>query len=319
MNDLIAVTSRSFSLDPFLREKLLEKHPHARFNDEGKSLGGDELVAFLKGATKAIVALEKITTEVTEQLSDLKLISKYGVGLDNIDFKALEKRKIQLAWTGGVNKRSVAELALHFILGTVRGSFHSHHDMQSNHWVQFKGRNLTGKTVGLLGLGHVGKELIHLLKPFSVKILIYDINDRSDFCQQHGITQVRSLDDLLPQVDILSIHIPHTSLTHHLMDSKRLNAMKKGSFLVNTARGGLVDEQALYTALKEGHLASAAFDVFEIEPFTNQNLKSLRNFYFTSHIGGSSIESVHAMGLAAIDGLDQGKTAVPENFFDYPL
>lgn len=319
MTDLIAVASRSFSLDPFLRAKLLEIHPNVRFNDEGKSLNGTELIQFLKGASKAIIALEKINAEITDNLPDLKLISKYGVGLDNIDFKALEKNSIALAWKGGVNKKSVAELALHFILGTVRGSFHSHHDIQNNHWVQFKGQNLSGKTVGILGLGHVGQELVRLLTPFSVRILAYDIHERSEFCRTHGVTQFKNLEQLLSESDVVSVHVPHTTLTHHLLNQKSFEFMKKGSFLVNTARGGIVDEKALHMFLSNGHIASAAFDVFEIEPLANKDLMSLRNFYYTSHIGGSSIESIHAMGLAAISGLSEGNIARPENFFDYPL
>lgn len=319
MNNLVAVASRSFSLDPFLRKNLLEKYPHVRFNDEGKSLKGSELVDFLQGATKAIIALEKVNSDITNNLPKLKLISKYGVGLDNIEFNALEKNNILLSWKGGVNKRSVAELALHFMLGTVRGSFHSHHDIQNNHWMQFKGQNLSGKTVGILGLGHVGKELVALLKPFSVKILAYDIHDRSEFCKLNNLTQLQTVEDVLANSDIISIHIPHTSLTHHLLNKQRLQMMKKGSFLINTARGGIVDESALYEALFNGHITSAAFDVFEVEPFIDKALMNLRNFYFTSHIGGSSIESIHAMGLAAIEGLSEGKVARPENFFDYPL
>ncbi|KYG64741.1 hypothetical protein AZI86_11070 [Bdellovibrio bacteriovorus] len=319
MSDVVAVASRSFSSDSFLRDSLLALYPKARFNESGKSLSGKELVDFLKGAPKAIIALEKVNQELVNQLPDLKLISKYGVGLDNIDFTALEKNNVRLSWTGGVNRRSVAELTLHFILGTVRGSFHSHHDLQNNHWFQFKGYNLSGKTVGIVGLGHVGKELVPFLKPFGVKILAYDLKERSGYCQENAITQVSNLEDLLSNSDVITIHVPHTSLTHMFFDEKRMAKIKKGSFLVNTARGGIVDETALFEMLKSGHIASAAFDVFDNEPLADENLMSLRNFYFTPHIGGSSVESIRAMGLAAIEGLSTGKIARPENFFDYPL
>lgn len=319
MSTQVAVASRSFSQDAFLRGQLLAKYPNAKFNESGKSFHGEELVEFLRGSTKAIIALEKVNASVLRELPELKLISKYGVGLDNIYFEELRKHNVQLAWKGGVNRRSVAELALHFILGTVRGSFHSHHDIQNGNWYQFKGFNLTGKTVGIVGLGHVGQELTPMLKPFGVKILAYDIHNRASFCAQNGITQVSSLKELLAQSDVVTIHIPHTSKTHMMFNEEMMANMKPGSFLINTARGGIVDETVLYKKLQDKSIASAAFDVFQEEPFINEELKKLPNFYFTSHIGGSSIESIHLMGLAAIDGLDLGKEAIPANFFDYEL
>lgn len=313
-NSLVAVASRSFSLDPFLKAELLKKYSNVKFNDSGKSLSGNELVQFLSGAEKAIIALEKVNTELLKQLPQLKLISKYGVGLDNIDFAAMKFNNVNLSWKGGVNRRSVAELALHFILGCVRGSFHSHHEVQKDIWVQFKGQNLTDKTVGVLGLGHVGQELIPMLKAFNVKILGYDMHPR----QIPGVEQT-SLENVLKNSDVVTLHLPHTTQTHNILSKENLSLLKKGSFLVNTARGGLVDEKALFELLSAKHIQSAAFDVFAQEPPTDKNLLALDNFYSTAHIGGSSIQSIHAMGLAAIEGLDQGKTADPSNFFDYPL
>lgn len=318
MSIQVAVASRSFSQDSFLREQLLAKYENVKFNESGKSFQGEELVEFLKDADKAIIALEKINEPILQKLPKLKLISKYGVGLDNIYFDDLAKYNVQLAWKGGVNRRSVAELALHFILGTVRGSFHSHHDIQSGNWYQFKGFNLTGKTVGLIGLGHVGQELVPLLKPFNVKILAFDIHDKSNFCLQHDVQQT-SLENLLSESDVVTIHVPYTSKTKMMLNKQTMLLMKNGSFIVNTARGGIVDEEALEHFLSTKKIASAAFDVFKEEPFTNEALKKLHNFYFTSHIGGSSIESIRLMGGAAIEGLEQGKTADPKNFFDYDL
>ena len=311
---LVAVASRSFSADPFLKKEITQKYAHVKFNESGTSLSGQELVQFLKDADKAIIALEKVDTNLLSQLPKLKVISKYGVGLDNIDFLAMQKHNIELAWRGGVNKRSVAELALHFMIGCVRGSFHSHHDVQKNIWTQFKGQNLTGKTVGILGLGHIGQEMVSFLKPFDVNIVGFDLYERN-------ISPVKQtdLDSLLKQSDVVTIHLPHTTKTHHILSGEKLKLMKVGSFLVNTARGGLVDEKALYELLLNKHIQSAAFDVFEEEPPKNNALLTLDNFYSTGHIGGSSVQSIQLMGLAAIEGLSQSKIAKPENFFDYPL
>ena len=311
---LVAVASRSFSADPFLKKEITQKYAHVKFNESGASLSGQELVQFLKDADKAIIALEKVDTSLLSQLPKLKVISKYGVGLDNIDFLAMQKHNIELAWRGGVNKRSVAELALHFMIGCVRGSFQSHHDVQKNIWTQFKGQNLTGQTVGILGLGHIGQEMVSFLRPFGVNMIGYDLYER----QLPDVKQT-DLDTLLKQSDVVTIHLPHTTKTHHILSHEKLKLMKAGSFLVNTARGGLVDENALYDLLLKKHIQSAAFDVFEEEPPKNNPLLTLDNFYSTGHIGGSSLQSIQLMGLAAIDGLNNSKQALPENFFDYPL
>jgi D-3-phosphoglycerate dehydrogenase len=317
-NSLVAVASRSFSQDSFLRTELQKKYSNIKFNETGASLKDQELVNFLKGASKAIVALEKIDASIVSQLPELKVISKYGVGLDNIHFDDLLNHNVQLAWQGGVNRRSVAELALHFILGCVRGSFHSHHEVQKNKWAQFKGQNLSEKTVGILGIGHVGQELVPMLKPFGVKILSYDLFEKSEYCKAQGIQQT-SLDEVLKKSDVVTIHLPLTTQTKQLLSEDKLKLLKKGSFLVNTSRGGMVDEASLCELLATQHIQSAAFDVFEKEPPTDLKLLSLDNFYSTAHIGGSSIQSIHLMGLAAIAGLDQAKPAKPENFFNYPL
>lgn len=315
---LIAVASRSFSQDSFLRNKISEKYQNVKFNETGASLQGDDLISFLKGAEKVIIALEKINENIVKQLPSLKVISKYGVGLDNISFDDLYKNNIQLAWQGGVNRRSVAELALHFIIGCVRGSYHSHHEVQKGLWTQFKGQNLSQKTIGILGLGHVGQELIPFLKPFEVNILAYDIINKNEYCNSLGIKQT-SLDQVLKESDVITIHLPLTSKTQGILSKEKLLLMKKGSFLINTARGGMVDESALFELLSSKHIQSAAFDVFEKEPPLDQKLMTLDNFYSTAHIGGSSIQSIQLMGLAAIEGLENPKPARPENFFSYPL
>ncbi len=315
---LVAVASRSFSQDEFLRNKLSEKCSSIKYNETGRSLQGDELISFLKGAEKAIVALEKINADILKHVPDLKVISKYGVGLDNISFEDLLKNNVQLAWQGGVNRRSVAELAMHFILGCVRGSFHSHHEVQKGIWTQFKGQNLSGKNVGILGLGHVGQELVPFLKPYGVNILAYDLYEKNDYCTSNGVKQT-TLETVLKESDVVSLHLPLTSKTKGLLSRENLMLMKKGSFLINTARGGMVEESALYDLLSSRHIQSAAFDVFETEPPTEQKLFGLDNFFSTAHIGGSSIQSIRLMGQAAIEGLSNPKPAKPENFFNYPL
>lgn len=318
-NEVVAVASRSFSQDSELVASLLEQYPNSKFNNTGRLLQGKELVDFLQGSEKAIIALEKIDSEIVDQLHKLKLISKFGVGLDNIDFVALKSRGIRLAWEAGINKRSVAELALHFIIGAIRGSFTAHNDLMNGTWAQFKGKNLTGKKIAILGLGNIGQDLVKLIKGFELEIYAFDINDRSDFAKSNGIKMISSLQEILAIADVVSIHLPHTSKTHYLLNKEMFKKFKDGAYLINTARGGIVDESALLDSLNSGKIASAAFDVFENEPLITSALLKHRNFYATSHIGGSSKESITLMGQAAISGLSRGKVAEPRNFFDYEL
>lgn len=314
----IAVTSRSFSQNKELREILLSRYSNVKFNDEGKSLNNDELVDFLKDADKAIIALEKLNEHILDKLPNLKLISKYGVGLDNIPFEALKERNILLSWKSGVNKRAVAELALSMMLLILRKSHFSNWSIKNNNWHQVQGNNLTEKTIGIIGLGNIGQDLVHLLKPFNVKILANDVLDRSQFAKANNIELV-SKNDIYQRADIISLHTPLTKNTKHLVNLESIRLMKNSVVLINTARGGLINENDLLIAIKENYISGAALDVFEDEPRINVELLDHPKFFCTSHIGGSSKEAIFLMGIAAIEGLEQGKEAMITNFYEYPL
>ena len=298
----IAVTSRSFSKHPVLREELLREFPNVKFNDRGESLKGDGLVNFLKGHQAAITALEVIDRRVLEGLPDLKIISKYGVGLDMIDVDALRQRGIRLGWTSGVNKRAVAELALSMMISVLRRVPEGSQLVRSGNFKQIMGRQLTGKTVGIIGCGNVGKELVRLLRPFDTKILVHDIRNYPEFYREHGIESV-TLHDVIRTSDVVSIHVPLDQTTSMMLDAETIAMMKPGAVLINLARGGIVDEKAVKEALISGRLFGAGFDVFMPEPPIDLELMNLNNFLPTPHIGGSSEEAILAMGRAAIRGL----------------
>lgn len=308
----IAVTSRSFSKHPVLRSELSSRYSNVTFNEEGKSLSGEELIAFLKGHEKAIIALETITEDVLSKLPELKTVSKYGVGIDKIDTAAMRKHQVALGWTPGVNRRSVAELALCLILSSLRHVIPANREVVSGAWRQHLGNLLTGKTVGIIGCGHVGQDLIRLLAPFECRIFINDIVSRAEFCRNAGALQV-DLNELLCTSEIISLHVPLDPSTRGMISSERLMQMKKGAVLINLSRGGIVDEIALKKALIERHLSSAAFDVFLEEPPTDRELMALPHFIATPHIGGSAEEAVLAMGRAAIEGLETA--CLPEEIF----
>jgi phosphoglycerate dehydrogenase-like enzyme len=298
----VAVLSRSFSKNPVLRAEMEAAHAHVVFNDAGLSLKDEALVAFASGHAGLIVALEKMDASVLEQLPDLKAIGKYGVGIDNVDLTACQRLGIKVGWTGGVNKRSVAELALSLMIACLRSVVRSDREIRDGRFSQIPGRQLSGRTVGLVGCGHVGQELVRLLAPFGCRVLVHDIRDLSDFYAETGAAPV-SFETLIAESEIVSLHVPLTAKTRHLFDAQTLSRMRPGAVLVNTARGGLADEAAVRDALASGHLGAAAFDVFSPEPPVDLSLMAMPTFISTGHIGGSTEEAVVAMGRAAIRGL----------------
>jgi phosphoglycerate dehydrogenase-like enzyme len=301
----VAVTSRSFSRNEILRAEMLARYEHVKFNDEGLSLAGDSLVDFLAGHPLAITALEKIDDSILQRLPDLRAISKVGVGVDMIDLEAMGRRGVRLAWSRGTNSRSVSELVLAFMLALLRQLPSATKLVRQGGWRQLQGRTLTGRTVGIVGFGHVGRDLAELLGAFSCRVLAYDIVPLADLPVH---VEQTSLDSLLASSEIVTLHTVLNEDTRNLLDRERIGAMRPGALVINTSRGGLVDEAALYDALSSGHLAAAALDVFSSEPPGEHPLLGLDQVIVTPHIGGSTQEAVLAMGRAAIDGLS---TAVP--------
>jgi len=301
--DKIAVTSRSFSENIVLRKALLEKYTHVIFNDAGLKLENQTLIDFLKSCNKVIAGLEKFNAETLSQLPNISVISRFGVGLDGIDHDALRQYNVRLVCTPGINRLAVAELTLSFMLSLIRNSFATAYTLKQNQWQKTPGSQLTGKTIGIVGANHIGKEVIRLLSPFQCHILVNDIVDLSDYCQIHATKQV-SFDDLIEQADIVSLHVPATTNTKHLINKNVLQKMKRTSFLINTARGSIVDQMALKHALQNKMIAGAALDVFETEPVVDAELLSLPNLICTPHIAGNTKEAELAMGYAAIAGLE---------------
>jgi len=309
----VAVCSRSFSIHPVLRAELLARYPRVTFNDAGAKLTGDSLVEFLSGHDKAIIGLEIIDASLLSRLPELKVISKYGVGLDMIDLSAMRACGKRLGWTAGVNRRSVSELVIAFALAMLRHVPQANREVCAGTWRQHVGGLLTGRTVGIIGCGHVGKDLVLLLKAFECAILAHDIIDFPDFYAAHGVTPV-SLDALLRQADVVTLHVPLDQSTRGMLDARRLALLKPSAVLINTARGELVDEVTLKGMLMNGRLAAAAFDVFAMEPPQDRELLSLPKFLATPHIGGSAEEAMLAMGRAAIEGLDDNEIPAAAGF-----
>ena len=299
----VAVASRSFSKHPILRQELLERYSDVTFNDAGVSLSGETLIAFLAGHDKAITALERLDATALERLPRLSVVGKYGVGLDMIDLAAMSRLGKRLGWTGGVNRRSVSELVIAFAIALLRHVPQGNAMIRDGGWRQLMGRQLSERVVGIVGCGHIGKDLGRLLRGFGCRVLAHDINDFPEFYDETGVEPV-DLETLLANADIITLHLPFNASTANMMSAERLARMRSDAILINAARGGLVDEASLADMLADGRLAAAAFDVFATEPPTDNRLIDLPNFLCTPHVGGSAEEAVLAMGRAAIAGLD---------------
>jgi phosphoglycerate dehydrogenase-like enzyme len=306
----VAVASRSFSRNPGLRQELIDRYPGSRFNDEGPAvLSGDALIQFLRGANRAITGLDVLDEAVFAAVPELRVVSKYGVGLDMIDLAAARRHGVSVRWTPGVNRQAVAELTICLMIALCRSVVVLAHDLAGGGWRHLGGRQVSSSTVGVVGCGHVGQQVARICRAMGARVVAHDIRVYDEFYGETGVSPT-SLDLLLRQSDIVTIHLPLDASTRGLIDGRALALMKPDAFLVNTARGGIVDERALKRALLERRLGGAAFDVFAIEPPQDPELLVLPNFIGTPHIGGGTREAILAMGRAAIAGLEAGPGSI---------
>jgi phosphoglycerate dehydrogenase-like enzyme len=303
----ISICSRTFYNNLELRSELEKLFYNIKFNKSNKSLDGKSLVNFLKGSEIAVVGLEKMNLKTLSQLPDLKAVVKYGVGLDKIDLKYLKKNKIKFFHFPGFNRRSVSELVLSFMLSVSRKLIELNSLAKKNTWKQITGNNLSEKKIGIIGCGFIGKDLINLLKPFKCKIYVNDIVNVDD-CLIKNKIMFKEKKDIFSECDFISIHIPFNKKNKNLINKKYLKLMKSTATLINTSRGGIVDEKELYKLLKKKSIGSAYFDVLNIEP-PKQNFKilKLKNFFISPHIGGSTKESILKGGFLCIKKLTQIK------------
>lgn len=267
-------------------------------NAQGRRLEAEEVASLLADVDGLVAGTEPLTREVLMRAPRLKVISRCGTGLDNVDLSAAAELGIQVRNTPDAHVDAVAELTLAGILAALRHLPEADRSIRGGAWKKPMGRLLRRSTVGLVGLGRVGRRLIELLKPFQVTILATDPNEDKDFADLHGIRYVK-LDELLQRSDVVSLHLPYGIEVHHLFDATRLRCMKPGAVLVNCARGGLVDEAALCEVLEEGHLAGAHLDTFEREPYAGP-LTGAPRVSLSSHIGSYAVEGRVQMEREAV-------------------
>ncbi len=235
----------------------------------------------------------KITKEMIDRATQCKIIARVGVGLDNIDVDAAKAKNIRVinAVEGAMN--AVAELVLGLMLSMAREIPRADREIRNGKWLkkELMGIELSGKYLGIVGLGNIGKRLAKLARGLNMNIIGFDVMPiADDFSRDVGLIKA-DIDTLLSSADFISFHVPLTDATHHLVNAKRISTMKKTAYIINTSRGEIIDEDALYDALKEGRIAGAALDVFEKEPAIGNKLTTLSNVICTPHVGAQTKEA----------------------------
>ena len=300
----IVATSPSFSKNKKLRNEIYKHFPGAILNTQGLKFNQTELTEFIKTADAIIVGLDRINSDVLSKCLNLQFIAKYGVGLNNIDLESCKKRNIGIGWTGGVNKLSVAEMGLGFMLMFARNLYMASNELKDGIWNKSAGFQLSGKTIGIIGLGNTGKELVRLIKPFNCKIFANDIVNQAEYYNENNINEA-SKDEIFKTCDFVTINTPHNDNTNNMVNLEVLKSMKNSAYILNIARGGIINETDLKYALKNNIIAGAALDAYIEEPPTDQEFLNLPNLICTPHIGGNAKEAVEAMGMSAINHLKE--------------
>ena len=303
LKPLIKVTSPSFSSNSLLAKELKSLPIRVVLNTSGKRFIGQSLIDFLADADGAIIGLESVDVGLLDKCSRLKIISKYGVGLDNIDLAACRERGVTIGWTPGINNRSVSEVVMSQMIGLSRNLYTHSALLREGNWQKDGGRLFSEKTVGIIGLGNIGQDLAKLLQAFGCKLLGNDIKNRSVFARNYNVKLV-SKEEIFFKSDILTLHVPLTTATHQLVNKRALDLMHDDAFLINTSRGSVIDQTALKNALINGSIAGAAVDVFEHEPPSDREFLQLPNLVPTPHLSGNSYESVLAMGRSSIKHIE---------------
>lgn len=283
--------------DP-IHEVGIEKLKQAGFEVNVKpSISGEELRDVVSNYDALIVrSRTKVTREIIEATERLKVIGRAGAGIDNIDVEAAKKKGVKVVNTPEAPAEAVAELTMGLMLSLARNIPLADNSMKEKKWIKknLMGWELKGKTLGTIGLGNIGEKVAKFARAFGMKILITKRTPPDPALLKELEAEFVPLQELLKRSDIVTIHVPHTPQTHHMIGEKEIQIMKNGAFLINTSRGAIVNQKALLKALKSGKLGGAALDVYEVEPPNDWTLMQLSNVVCTPHIGAQTREAQKA-------------------------
>lgn len=272
------------------------------FNPYARPLTEDELIPLLDGCAGCVAGLDSFTQKAIESAGTLRVISRYGTGVDNVDIAAAGKKSIVVCRTPGVNSQAVADLAFGLMIGLARQIPMLDRKTRDGQWIRSIGVELHQKTIGILGLGFVGRAVAQRASGFSMRILACDPAMDLEYAKANNIVPV-SFDDLIREADFISLHLPLYAGTRHIISAEAMDRMKKGAFIINTARGGLLDEAAACERLKDGRLGGLGLDVYEDEPPQNTPLFNLPNVVLTPHTAAHTAESAAAMAALSVENL----------------
>lgn len=296
----ISITTSSFGQYDKEPLQLIEKAGYQyALNPFGRKLKAEEVVSFAGDAIGMIAGVEDLTANVLKQLPNIKVISRCGVGMDSVDLKAAKDLSIDVFNTAEAPTVAVAELTVGMVFSLLREITFMDRAIRAGQWNKRMGYLLAGKNVGIIGYGRIGQKVGEMISHLNGKVGFYDL-----FVKTSSYGQYMDINELYTWADIICVHVAKSN-DGYLIDQKQINQMKKGAYLINCARGGLINEKTLYQALKSGQLAGAALDVFEDEPYQGP-LKELENVILTPHIGSYAKEARIAMEKESVYNLLQG-------------
>lgn len=318
MKKKILVTATNYSKYCAQAKALLESEGFEIIENEfGRPMTFDELKVRVSDICGVVAGVDTWNEEVFKIAPELKVISRFGVGVDNIDLDKAKEYGIKVTNAKGLNANAVAELAVGLILGIARNIPNLTNSLRNGNWDRFMGRDIAGKSIGLLGFGAIAQGVAKKLQGFDMRIYAYDKYPDLQKAKELNVTMT-GMEDILKSCDIVSMHLPSFKETYHIMSKEQFDMMKDGAYFINTARGALVDEKALYEALKTGKLTAAATDVYEEEPAKPTNpLFELENIICTPHTAAETYETYTTVSLItarAIIDVINGKT--PDNLLN---
>jgi D-3-phosphoglycerate dehydrogenase len=316
MNNVL-ITAASFGKNSDKAEKFLKENGcNVNYYHKGH-LKSAELAGIIKGYDALIVGIDQVDRNVINESDQLKIICMHGTGVDHIDIAAASRKGIYVGNVPGGNCNAVAEYTVGLMIAAARHIVYSDSSIRAHAWKRKVGTEITGKTLGIIGLGHIGKRVVELLSGFRMEILVYDVKQDQEYCERMGLKYVE-LEELLQRADIVSLHTNLNETTKEIIAKRELALMKKSAILINTARGELVNETDLYTALKNQEIGAAGLDAFINEPLgENSKFKELDNIVLTAHSAASTVESADYVDFEnALTIINVFKGVIPNNIIN---
>ena len=314
----ILITPRSFGKHDDAPFRMIEeKGAEIVRNDTGGIMTEEAMKSAIKGAAGVIIGVDPLNQAVMSESPGLRAVAKYGVGTDNIDLEYCKEKGIKVSITTGANSEAVADYTFALMLALARKVMVIDAGCRKRDWTKITTSDVAGKTLGLIGLGAIGMNVVSRAKGFGMRVLAYRRRWDAEYAREAGV-EYATVDEICKSCDFISLHTPLTDETRNIIGKRELGLMKPGAFVINTARGGLIDEDALLQALEEGRIGGAGLDVFAKEPPEDDRWFSMDNVIMGSHCGASTTGAAENMSLMSAQNLlrDLGLSEEPEEDSD---